>query len=195
MHPLCEGINRDLLERLQLPVPDQERSSYSLVLVERLIRVMSQAAQPGNERTLTIQWRQSVAVRAVISNKEQMFCVCVQKAKCAWRRWSWAACYWSSRYCLAASASSRTFTWPVWRFVRLYYCTHPATLKSVGRRVRSGQLDMLTVNSWSSVHLICRCMLENRTHGLENIFERRKKQILSFISECLLYFIHKCVML
>lgn len=41
------GINTDLLERLQLPVPDQERSSYSQVLVERLIRVMSQAAQPG----------------------------------------------------------------------------------------------------------------------------------------------------
>uniref|UniRef100_A0A665WCM8 Uncharacterized protein n=1 Tax=Echeneis naucrates TaxID=173247 RepID=A0A665WCM8_ECHNA len=39
--------SKDLLERLQLPVPDQERSSYSLVLVERLIRVMSQAAQPG----------------------------------------------------------------------------------------------------------------------------------------------------
>lgn len=47
VHPSV-GINRDLLERLQLPVPDQERSSYSLVLVERLIRIMSQAAQPGN---------------------------------------------------------------------------------------------------------------------------------------------------
>lgn len=45
---LSVGINRDLLERLQLPVPDQEKSSYSLVLAERLIRVMSQAAQPGN---------------------------------------------------------------------------------------------------------------------------------------------------
>lgn len=31
-----------------MPVPDQEKSSYSLVLAERLIRVMSQAAQPGN---------------------------------------------------------------------------------------------------------------------------------------------------
>ncbi|CAG02693.1 unnamed protein product, partial [Tetraodon nigroviridis] len=41
-----KGVNKDLLERLQLPVPDQERNSYSLVLVERLIRVMSQAAQP-----------------------------------------------------------------------------------------------------------------------------------------------------
>uniref|UniRef100_A0A8C6K7M7 C-type lectin domain containing 16A n=1 Tax=Nothobranchius furzeri TaxID=105023 RepID=A0A8C6K7M7_NOTFU len=36
------GVNRDLLERLQLPVPGQERSSYSVVLVERLIRIMNQ---------------------------------------------------------------------------------------------------------------------------------------------------------
>uniref|UniRef100_A0A7N6AHR9 C-type lectin domain containing 16A n=1 Tax=Anabas testudineus TaxID=64144 RepID=A0A7N6AHR9_ANATE len=51
-----KGINRDLLERLQLPVPDQERSSYSLVLVERLIRVMSQAAQPdGKVRLATLE--------------------------------------------------------------------------------------------------------------------------------------------
>lgn len=49
--PASVGINQDLLERLQLPVPDQERSSYSLVLVERLIRVMSQAAQPGDTHT------------------------------------------------------------------------------------------------------------------------------------------------
>lgn len=48
---LSVGINQDLLERLQLPVPERERSSYSLVLVERLIRVMSQAAQPGNTDT------------------------------------------------------------------------------------------------------------------------------------------------
>lgn len=50
---LSVGVNKDLLERLQLPVPDQERSSYSLVLVERLIRVMSQAAQPGTTHTLS----------------------------------------------------------------------------------------------------------------------------------------------
>ncbi|XP_075996038.1 protein CLEC16A isoform X3 [Genypterus blacodes] len=51
-----KGINRDLLERLQLPAPDQERSSYSLVLVERLIRVMSQAAQPdGKVRLATLE--------------------------------------------------------------------------------------------------------------------------------------------
>ncbi|MEQ2203493.1 hypothetical protein XENOCAPTIV_030933 [Xenoophorus captivus] len=42
------GVNRDLLERLQLPVPDQERGSYSVVLVERLIRIMNQAALPGD---------------------------------------------------------------------------------------------------------------------------------------------------
>uniref|UniRef100_A0A8C5N607 C-type lectin domain containing 16A n=1 Tax=Gouania willdenowi TaxID=441366 RepID=A0A8C5N607_GOUWI len=44
-----KGINRDLLERLQLPVPEQERSSYSVVLVERLIRVLSQGAQPDSK--------------------------------------------------------------------------------------------------------------------------------------------------
>uniref|UniRef100_A0A8C5GK17 C-type lectin domain containing 16A n=1 Tax=Gouania willdenowi TaxID=441366 RepID=A0A8C5GK17_GOUWI len=38
-----------LLERLQLPVPEQERSSYSVVLVERLIRVLSQGAQPDSK--------------------------------------------------------------------------------------------------------------------------------------------------
>uniref|UniRef100_A0A8C1JW46 C-type lectin domain containing 16A n=1 Tax=Cyprinus carpio TaxID=7962 RepID=A0A8C1JW46_CYPCA len=42
-----KGINLELLERIQLPVPNQERSSYSQVLVERVIRIMSQAAQPG----------------------------------------------------------------------------------------------------------------------------------------------------
>ncbi|XP_040013071.1 protein CLEC16A isoform X2 [Xiphias gladius] len=51
-----KGINQDLLERLQLPVPERERSSYSLVLVERLIRVMSQAAQPdGKVRLATLE--------------------------------------------------------------------------------------------------------------------------------------------
>ncbi|CAL8305414.1 unnamed protein product [Merluccius merluccius] len=51
-----QGINRALLERLQLPVPQQERSSYSLVLVERLIRVMSHASQPdGKVRLATLE--------------------------------------------------------------------------------------------------------------------------------------------
>ena len=47
------GINSALLERLQLPVPQQERSSYSQGLVERLIRVTSQASQPGNTHSRT----------------------------------------------------------------------------------------------------------------------------------------------
>ncbi|XP_042169604.1 LOW QUALITY PROTEIN: protein CLEC16A-like [Oncorhynchus tshawytscha] len=51
-----KGINRELLERLQLPVPDQERSCYSQVLVERLIRVMNVAAQPdGKVRLATLE--------------------------------------------------------------------------------------------------------------------------------------------
>lgn len=51
-----KGINSDLLERLQLPVPDQERTSYSLVLVERLIRIMSQSALPdGKVRLATLE--------------------------------------------------------------------------------------------------------------------------------------------
>ncbi|KAM3597830.1 uncharacterized protein V6R79_009752 [Siganus canaliculatus] len=51
-----KGINKDLLERLQLPVPDQERSSYSQLLAERLIRVMSLAAQPdGRVRLATLE--------------------------------------------------------------------------------------------------------------------------------------------
>ncbi|XP_071330250.1 protein CLEC16A isoform X2 [Trachinotus anak] len=63
-----KGINRDLLERLQLPVPDQERSSYSLVLVERLIRVMSQAAQPdGKVRLATLELTCLLLKQSVLS--------------------------------------------------------------------------------------------------------------------------------
>ncbi|XP_061568817.1 protein CLEC16A isoform X1 [Cololabis saira] len=62
------GVNRDLLERLQLPVPDQERSSYSLVLVERLIRVMSQAAQPdGRVRLATLELSCLLLKQSVLS--------------------------------------------------------------------------------------------------------------------------------
>ncbi|XP_005809219.1 protein CLEC16A isoform X1 [Xiphophorus maculatus] len=51
-----KGVNRDLLERLQLPVPDQERGSYSVVLVEKLIRIMNQAALPdGKVRLATLE--------------------------------------------------------------------------------------------------------------------------------------------
>ncbi|XP_070703371.1 protein CLEC16A isoform X2 [Pempheris klunzingeri] len=63
-----KGINRDLLERLQLPVPDQERSSYSLVLAERLIRVMSQAAQPdGKVRLATLELTCLLLKQSVLS--------------------------------------------------------------------------------------------------------------------------------
>uniref|UniRef100_A0A3Q3WMF9 Uncharacterized protein n=1 Tax=Mola mola TaxID=94237 RepID=A0A3Q3WMF9_MOLML len=60
--------SKDLLERLQLPVPDQERSSYSLVLVERLIRVMSQAAQPeGKVRLATLELSCLLLKQSVLS--------------------------------------------------------------------------------------------------------------------------------
>ncbi|KAM6914235.1 protein CLEC16A isoform 3-T3 [Lycodopsis pacificus] len=63
-----KGINRDLLERLQLPVPDQEKSSYSLVLVERLIRVMSHAAQPdGKVRLATLELSCLLLKQSVLS--------------------------------------------------------------------------------------------------------------------------------
>ncbi|XP_056144017.1 protein CLEC16A isoform X2 [Lampris incognitus] len=63
-----KGINGDLLERLQLPVPDQERTSYSQVLVERLIRVMSQAAQPdGKVRLATLELSCLLLKQSVLS--------------------------------------------------------------------------------------------------------------------------------
>uniref|UniRef100_A0A8C9V4V0 C-type lectin domain containing 16A n=1 Tax=Scleropages formosus TaxID=113540 RepID=A0A8C9V4V0_SCLFO len=50
------GINPQLLERIQLPVQQQERSNYSQVLAERLICVMNQAAQPdGKVRLATLE--------------------------------------------------------------------------------------------------------------------------------------------
>ncbi|KAM8825629.1 protein CLEC16A isoform 3-T3 [Synchiropus picturatus] len=66
-----KGINRDLLERLQLPVPNQEKASYSLVLVERLIRVMSQAAQPdGKVRLATLELSCLLLKQSVLSGNE-----------------------------------------------------------------------------------------------------------------------------
>uniref|UniRef100_A0A671XZH2 C-type lectin domain containing 16A n=1 Tax=Sparus aurata TaxID=8175 RepID=A0A671XZH2_SPAAU len=60
--------SKDLLERLQLPVPDQEKSSYSLVLAERLIRVMSQAAQPdGKVRLATLELSCLLLKQSVLS--------------------------------------------------------------------------------------------------------------------------------
>ncbi|XP_041829570.1 protein CLEC16A isoform X6 [Melanotaenia boesemani] len=63
-----KGVNLDLLERLQLPVPDQERSSYSLVLAERLIRVMNQASQPdGKVRLATLELSCLLLKQSVLS--------------------------------------------------------------------------------------------------------------------------------
>lgn len=64
-----KGINRELLERLQLPVPDQERTCYSQVLVERLIRVMNVAAQPdGKVRLATLELSCLLLKRSVLSS-------------------------------------------------------------------------------------------------------------------------------
>ncbi|XP_063759434.1 protein CLEC16A isoform X2 [Eleginops maclovinus] len=66
-----KGINRDLLERLQLPVPEQEKSCYSQVLVERLIRVMSQAAQPdGKVRLATLELSCLLLKQSVLSGNQ-----------------------------------------------------------------------------------------------------------------------------
>ncbi|KAG7459469.1 hypothetical protein MATL_G00210970 [Megalops atlanticus] len=63
-----KGINPQLLEKLQLPVQDRERSSYSQVLVERLIRVMSQAAQPdGKVRLATLELSCLLLKQSVLS--------------------------------------------------------------------------------------------------------------------------------
>ncbi|KAK5914316.1 hypothetical protein CgunFtcFv8_008767 [Champsocephalus gunnari] len=65
------GINRGLLERLQLPVPDQEKSCYSLVLVERLIRVISQASQPdGKVRLATLELCCLLLKQSVLSGSQ-----------------------------------------------------------------------------------------------------------------------------
>lgn len=63
-----KGINRDVLERLQLPVPEQQRSSYSVVLVERLIRIMSHSAQPdGRVRLATLELSCLLLKQSVLS--------------------------------------------------------------------------------------------------------------------------------
>ncbi|XP_038136271.1 protein CLEC16A isoform X3 [Cyprinodon tularosa] len=63
-----KGVNQDLLERLQLPVPNQERASYSVVLVERLIRIMNQAALPdGKVRLVTLELSCLLLKQSVLS--------------------------------------------------------------------------------------------------------------------------------
>ncbi|XP_016109202.1 protein CLEC16A-like isoform X4 [Sinocyclocheilus grahami] len=66
-----KGINPELLERIQLPVPNQERSTYSQVLVERVIRIMSQAAQPdGKVRLATLALSCLLLKQAVLSGSQ-----------------------------------------------------------------------------------------------------------------------------
>ncbi|KAJ8387088.1 hypothetical protein AAFF_G00160280 [Aldrovandia affinis] len=64
-----KGIHSGLLEKLQLPGQgDEQRSSYSQALVERLIRVMSQAAQPdGKVRLATLELSCLLLKQSVLS--------------------------------------------------------------------------------------------------------------------------------
>ncbi|XP_076839911.1 protein CLEC16A isoform X2 [Brachyhypopomus gauderio] len=63
-----KGINPELLEKIQLPVPGQEKSSYSHVLVERLIRIMNHAAQPdGRVRLATLELTCLLLKQSVLS--------------------------------------------------------------------------------------------------------------------------------
>ncbi|KAL7861333.1 hypothetical protein AOLI_G00176820 [Acnodon oligacanthus] len=66
-----KGINPALLEKIQMPVPGQERSSYSQVLVERLIRIMNQAAQPdGRVRLATLELSCLLLKQSVLSSTQ-----------------------------------------------------------------------------------------------------------------------------
>ncbi|XP_056114146.1 protein CLEC16A [Rhinichthys klamathensis goyatoka] len=66
-----QGINPELLERIQLPVPNQDRSSYSQVLVERVIRIMNQAAQPdGKVRLATLELSCLLLKQSVLSGSQ-----------------------------------------------------------------------------------------------------------------------------
>ncbi|XP_056309490.1 protein CLEC16A isoform X2 [Danio aesculapii] len=66
-----KGINPELLERIQLPVPNQERNTYSQVLVERVIRIMSQAAQPdGKVRLATLELSCLLLKQSVLSGSQ-----------------------------------------------------------------------------------------------------------------------------
>uniref|UniRef100_A0A4W4H1Q5 C-type lectin domain containing 16A n=1 Tax=Electrophorus electricus TaxID=8005 RepID=A0A4W4H1Q5_ELEEL len=63
-----KGINPKLLEKIQLPVPGQKKSSYSQVLVERLIRVMNHATQPdGRVRLATLELSCLLLKQSVLS--------------------------------------------------------------------------------------------------------------------------------
>uniref|UniRef100_A0A3B3Z9J1 Uncharacterized protein n=1 Tax=Periophthalmus magnuspinnatus TaxID=409849 RepID=A0A3B3Z9J1_9GOBI len=63
--------SKDVLERLQLPAPEQQRSSYSVVLVERLIRIMSHCAQPdGRVRLATLELSCLLLKQSVLSGND-----------------------------------------------------------------------------------------------------------------------------
>ncbi|KAF7698469.1 hypothetical protein HF521_004979 [Silurus meridionalis] len=63
-----KGINPELLEKIQLPFPGEDRSSYSHVLVERLIRVMNHAALPdGKVRLATLELSCLLLKQSVLS--------------------------------------------------------------------------------------------------------------------------------
>ncbi|KAF5891478.1 protein CLEC16A isoform X2, partial [Clarias magur] len=81
-----KGINPELLEKLQLPVPGQERSSYSHVLVERLIRVMNHAALPdGRVRLATLELSCLLLKQSVLSGSrcivKDVHLACVEGAR------------------------------------------------------------------------------------------------------------------
>ncbi|XP_030645750.1 protein CLEC16A isoform X2 [Chanos chanos] len=66
-----KGINAELLEKIQLPVPEREKSSYSHVVVERLIRIMNQAAQPdGRVRLATLELSCLLLKQSVLSSTQ-----------------------------------------------------------------------------------------------------------------------------
>lgn len=66
-----KGIDPELLEKIQLPVPNEERNFYSQVLVERVIRIMSQAAQPdGRVRLATLELSCLLLKQSVLSSSQ-----------------------------------------------------------------------------------------------------------------------------
>lgn len=115
--PSFAGMERGTLERIQLSARDAEgEDTYNPVLAERLIRIMSYAAQPGRQRSpreatfarepggsghrrrraachAAGEKRTSVPARRFLPSSVSFppppF---LQMARSAWRPWSWAAC-------------------------------------------------------------------------------------------------------
>ncbi|MBN3291849.1 CL16A protein, partial [Polypterus senegalus] len=66
-----KGINPQLLEKIHLPLQQVEKSTYSHVLTERLIRIMNQAAQPdGKVRLATLELSCLLLKQLVLSGNE-----------------------------------------------------------------------------------------------------------------------------